>query len=70
MFYLEDRYIVIKRSRLARQPVIVQEELKTLLVKIDTFDFHALGNSTLQCIVLESDWPEFKLAKDALEQSF
>lgn len=68
MFYLEDRYIVIKRSRLAQQPVIVQEELKRLLAKIDTFDFNALGNSTLQCIVLESDWPEFKLAKDALER--
>ena len=68
MFYLEDRYIVIKRSRLAQQPVIVQEELKTLLAKIGAFDSRALGNSPLQCIVLESDWPEFKLAKDALER--
>lgn len=67
-FNLENRYIVIKRSRLAQQPVIVQEELKKLLAKIDTFDFNVLGNSTLQCIVLESDWPEFKLAKDALER--
>jgi len=53
-FKREDRYIVIKRSDLSATPVYRQVELLLALEKLSD------DLPSRECVVIESDWPEYE----------
>lgn len=61
-FQREDRYIVIKRSDLAKVPVAYRSALVEPLFHLQAHLPHR------ECLVLESDWPEYEPTWAAIEQ--
>ncbi|PIA74263.1 hypothetical protein CDR19_04145 [Ectopseudomonas toyotomiensis] len=60
-FVREDRYIVIKRSDLKAAPIYLQVELSLAIEKLAE---HLPGR---ECLVIESDWPEYPVAWQMIE---
>lgn len=60
-FKREDRYIVIKRKDLEAAPIYLQVELSLALEKLAE---HLPGR---ECLVIESDWPEYPIAWQMIE---
>lgn len=60
-FVREDRYIVIKRSDLKEAPVYLQVELSLAVEKL------AEHLPDRECLVIESDWPEYPVAWQMIE---
>ena len=57
---LEDRYIVLKKSDVARLSPKAQEALKEVCDKV-SLARHVAGKAKLQAVVVEHDWPEYEL---------
>ncbi len=55
-FEREERYIVVKRKHLTKQ---VEQELRLLLQDAEV--------KTIECLVIESDWPEYEPTWKAIE---
>jgi len=67
-FTREHRYVVFKRKDLLEAD-LSEDELNTLLViadKLVTCRRNA-GKKPLQCLVVESDWPEYEPTWKAIE---
>ncbi len=56
-FKREERYIVIKRKHL--HPM-TEASLRN--------EMHHLGIQTVECVVVESDWPEYETVWDMIEK--
>jgi hypothetical protein len=61
-FKRENRYIVIKRSDLAKLPKALQGDLVNVLFQINA------RVPARDCVVVESDWPEFEPTWAAIER--
>lgn len=70
MFQLENRYIVIKRTDLnGLEEIIDQETWITFQGVTDYAKASRIKNnkSPLNCIVVESDWPEYNMVLEAIK---
>lgn len=67
-FEREDRYIVIKRSDLDRAGMTTAEgnALRTICDRV-TSRRKQLGKAPLECVIVESDWPEYGPTWAAIE---
>lgn len=66
-FKREDRYLVLKRKDIAATLTKTETEiLEALLWKIEKYRLNQ-GKPLLKCVVVESDWPEYKTTWDAIE---
>lgn len=64
---IENRYLVLKRSDIEKYINLdTQIHLANIFQAIE-YNRHDEGRSPLECIVIESDWPEYKPTLSALE---
>lgn len=68
-FAREERYLVIKNSDLNAASLTSQEKetLSSILTKV-TATRRGLGKPPMQCVVVESDWPEYGPVYSMIEQ--
>lgn len=66
-FILEDLYLVIKRSDMDRIPV---ETKRNFIGRVRSFcaQMFTMGAPKRTYLVLESDWPEYQVALDAIKK--
>ena len=58
-FKREDRYLVIKRSDIKHLSKADQQQLDVISARI-CIERQARGKDELECVVVESDWPEYE----------
>ena len=65
----EWRYLVAKRVDVERALTEVEQNiLQTLLHKVHVWRTTVAGKATLDCVVVESDWPEYEPTWKAIEK--
>lgn len=65
-FKREDRYLVMKRSDMLRLSKNDQQRLSQIALRVDGARA-STGKRKLNCVVVESDWPEFEHVWKLLE---
>lgn len=68
---LEERYVVFKLKDIGALPALHRELIREWLHDIGSIVGQArlsAGKSPLECVVVESDWPEYKGIVSAIEQ--
>lgn len=68
-FLREQRYLVFKAADLIAMGITKQEldQLEALIKRADEFR-RSTGKPDLNCLVIESDWPEYESGWRAIEQ--
>ena len=65
---LENRYLVFKRADIEKYISLSTQISLANVAKAIEHHHHDEGHSPLECIVIESDWPEYKPTLAALEK--
>ena len=69
MFQREDRYIVVKRTDLIAANLSYAGKAMLDLVLLKVFRARLVsGKAPLECVVVESDWPEYEPTWKAIEE--
>lgn len=66
-FVWEDRYIVFKISDVVEHLTITERLHLERLYEIQRVGRREAGKSALECVVVESDWPEYESTWRAIE---
>ncbi|EMU9331752.1 hypothetical protein AAA806_002016 [Vibrio cholerae] len=59
-FVREDRYLVLKRSDIETGLSEGQKDILLAIADIVGFERRRLGKTPLECVVVESDWPNYE----------
>lgn len=62
-FKREDRYFVFKRSDVPPHAIAMLESLREIADKLR----ETKGKGPLECVVIESDWPEYEQVWEMIE---